>query len=421
MRARKPVAWIAIIVGAALLGLLAFEKWPDNRRLVPLAGDTGRSIVTAPGYRKVGYVPRLFTAYATERGHLYGIEDHYLYRSEDGGRTFEQLGVLPETQRTALKLIEEKFARSKVVRLIRKNEGPRDVVVLPSGTVLVIGAGAVYRSTDGGRTFDAVYDTHDLGIAPPMPVGATLTADGRVYFGEYIADRQKHPIRIVEGRNDGREWRVAHTFAPGEIDHVHSVQYDAYRHRVWVCTGDIGDRAQVLFTDDGFRTLNRLGGSTQDWRAVSLLIAPDYLYWGSDDISADGAGIFRWDFSRSELRRMQFLGKPAYYSTILRDGTMLISTAYEAKSNYVKSKSPDPTAEIWASRDGVHWTKVMTVGTNLANPTNPVAPRSSIAFPLGARLNEIVYSLMGTEAFDYTTQILDIEPPAQMPSTSRIE
>src|SRR5262245_37063618 len=79
-------------------GLVLFERWPERRQLTRLDGPAALSVTAADNYRSVGYLPRLSTVYAGAKGRVYGIEDHFVYRSDDDGRSFERLGVLPDTR-----------------------------------------------------------------------------------------------------------------------------------------------------------------------------------------------------------------------------------------------------------------------------------------------------------------------------------
>lgn len=386
-------------------GLIAIESWPQHRKLIK--DVTKPDSADELAYRRIGYVPRMFAAFVARDGKIYGIEDHFIYRSDDLGLTFNRVGVLPDKGTRLINRVKEKAARSRVAQLVGKKRGPRNLVVLESRTVLVIGAGGIFRSTDEGRTIDLVFDLAAEGMYAPFPVGTAVTPDGMVYFGEYVAGTGTRPIRIIEGRRDGTEWRVVHTFDAGTIRHVHSVEYDPYRDRLWVCTGDTSQQAQLFYTSDRFETLQRLGGGTQDWRIVSLMITPDHLYWGSDNDTSEGATIFRWHFADERLQPLQYIGKPGYFSTILSDGTLVLSTAYEGGSRYARYARPSPTAEIWASKDGINWRSVVTLESDTLNPRFGV-PRSTIAFPAGAPTANLMYSPRGTRRNDFTTQIIEL-------------
>jgi len=406
---RRTVPVLGTVAFLILLCLAVWEVQPDVRHLV--SATPAASLLA---YDLVGSVPRLQVLYATADGTLYGVEDLSVFVSTDDGRTFRERGRLPRLHPSVGDRLADAVARRKVVRYFRQLHGPRNLVVLNSGTILVFWD-AIYRSTDGGRTFQPVFHFHTEGVAQPFLLNGqsvTVGPDDTVYFGEYTVPGRGVPVRILRGREDGRRWDVAYTFAPGEILHVHSVAYDRYRQRYWVCTGDWGDEARVLYTDDGFRHLHQLGAGAEDWRATVVVPTADHLYWGGDG-DWQGAGIFRWSFARRTLERVQWLGKPSYAATQVRDGTLFVSTAYEPESPFTRANHPPASADLWTSRDGLQWSKVATFPYQQhALPTGHLS-RATIAFPGGAPTRDLFYTPLSTSEANFSVQVLRTWPRAE--------
>ena len=172
----------------------------------------------------------------------------------------------------------------------------------------------------------------------------------------------------------------------------------------------------MLYTADDFETLNVLGSGSQDWRIVSLVITPEHLYWGSDNDTPEGASIFRWDFADTNLQELQYIGKPGYFSTALADGTLLITTAYEAESAYSEAADPEPTSDIWMSRNGEDWTRLMSVPAIVEKRGEGFA-RSTITFPGGEALANLVYTLTDTQVGNLSTQVAALTPEASFQVT----
>ena len=228
MRIGKSVGATALCITFLLGAVAIFECWPESRVLDRSELDHESSVPDQATFESVGQLPLLFVAYAAKDGIQYGLSDHFIFRSDDGGHRFERVGKIPEKYPSVLNYAKEIVARSKLVRLLRKGAGPKNLVVLDSGTVLVIGARGIFRSTDGGRSFSLVFDLAEGGYYSPMRSSVAVTPADEVYFGEYVAGDSTHPISILHGSNDGVDWQVAHTFDAGEIRHVHSIQYDQY-------------------------------------------------------------------------------------------------------------------------------------------------------------------------------------------------
>ncbi len=397
----------ALIAFSFLLALsvVTWEILPESKYLVSRTRVEQEPIP----HKTVGYLPDLYAAYVAPDGRLFGIEDHFIFVSDDEGRTFRRLGALPKVNPTWRDRISDRVARSKLARRLRRNPGPTNLVVLASGTILVF-FDYIYRSTDDGQTFTPVFGLHDeqLNGGFQYSEGIAVGPDDLIYFGEYTTSERPHAIRIVEGRADGTEWRVVHVFPPGDIFHVHGIQYDPFRGGYWVTTGDLDHEAKVLFTGDNFQSMQVLGQGSQDWRVVSMMIAEDRLVWGSDNDRMPAA-IFQWDFATATLQKLREIGKPSYFSTVLEDGTMVLSTTYEPESSYTRAFHPEPTTDLWVSRADHGWTKLMSLPYQPQQHTWGPA-RASIAFPGGKPTQTLFFTPLSTVTDHFTTQLILLAP-----------
>ncbi len=259
--------------------------------------------------------------------------------------TWERVGLLPAHP------VDRALARTgSVSRLLRL--GIHAACRLTSGTILVVLTGRVFRSTDGGRTFEP---THHFPLGrKPARVGFTAIPTGQVYCGEYVAQVERvHPIGIYRSEDDGRTFGQVHRFEPGQVRHVHCIQADPYEPGLWVGTGDLGDECRILRSVDGCETFETIGQGSQQWRAVSVMFRPDAVYWGTDagrDASNERNWIRRWDRAARRLEAIQEVQGPVHGSTQLADGTMVVSTGVEGGVN-----ERDDHAHLWASRDGRQW------------------------------------------------------------------
>lgn len=401
MKTLKAYGFVGFLI---LISLTIHENLPNTKAFV-LSNTYG-----ADGYRHLGYVPNLYAAFMSADGRIFGIEDHFLYVSEDGGRFFRQLGVLPKANSDWIDKIKDYMARSRLVRSFRQSLGPTNVIVLSSGTILVF-YDHIYRSSDNGSTFEPVF-SFSGGTGAPFSYGEGLAVgpDDTVYFGEYITTPRPHQVRVFRGSRDGTEWDVIHTFPLGEVFHVHSIQYDPYRARYWITTGDRDAESKILYTDDSFKSIHPLGGGSQDWRVVSLMVTKHALYWGSDNDHAP-ASIFRWNFSNAQLSKVQEIGKPSYFSTILKNNVLILSTTYEPESQYVRQYHPEPTTDLWASADGDHWVKLLSLPYE-THDTEWGPSRASIAFPGGVGSDELLFTPLSTKGDRYDTHFLMPQLPA---------
>ena len=333
---------------------------------------------------KVGDIRRLAVSYVRDNV-LYATEDHFIYRSSNNGESFSCLGHIKKVNPTLLDRIKDFVARLRISRNIRKNFGANQVVVLGSGTILVF-FDHIYRSTNGGLSFSPVFSF--IGSVP-LDKGIAVDKNDNVYFGEYDCTKRPNKPRIFRGQADGTRWEVCYEFPEGKVFHVHSIKYDHYRDRLWICTGDRDKESNLMYTDDNFKRLSVLGGGDQGWRIVSLIPTDDFLYWGSDDDQA-GASIYRFNFSNGTREKLVFIGKPSYYATKLKDGTLIISTTYEPESYFTIKDNPEPATDIWISKDGRIWFKILTLPQRKFKTPFGYS-RARIALPAGDYSSELLF------------------------------
>ena len=216
---------------------------------------------------------------------------------------------------------------------------------LDSGTHLFFAGAHVYRSENNGR-FRLVKE-RESGI---MRSGITQDDSGNVYYGEYTTDPDKKNIDIYIGRNDGEDWELFYRFSDGAIRHIHGVHYDSYRDLLWVTTGDRNDESKIGYFHAGDNTtFTKIGTGSQDWRAVSVLVDEQYIYWGMD---APGVQcyIYRYYIDKGEKEKLIPIDGPAYYTMKLDDGSMFLTTTVEGGSG-----EWDNNVGIWFSPDGENW------------------------------------------------------------------
>ncbi len=92
--------------------------------------------------------------------------------------------------------------------------------------------------------------------------------------------------------------------------------------------------------------INKIGGGSQAWRAVSLLQTDGCLIWGSDSEDEQNY-IYRYDLSKKKLTKLFLIPGPAYYSTIDKKSIFYIGTTVEDRGRH--------KACIYRSVDGTQW------------------------------------------------------------------
>lgn len=205
-------------------------------------------------------------------------------------------------------------------------------------------------------------DAAEFGVAGILRVGnkpgfhaLCADGDGDLFYGEYCLNNDRcQAIGVFRSCDEGRSWQLAFEFAPGEVRHIHLIQWDPYERCLWMGTGDRGPECRLLKSTTKGATWQCVGQGSQDWRVVALVFRPEAVYWGTDaggpDAGTDAARIMRLDRQTGKEQFLLEVQGPCHGACSLSDGTILISTGIEGGAN-----ERDGRAHLWASRDGAQW------------------------------------------------------------------
>lgn len=286
-------------------------------------------------------------------------KDLSIYRYDFQQERLQYLCRLPAKDQSIHGKVKDWVARSSLVQKLRPSAGIGHIVQLGNGDILVV--------------FDRIYLCKNLPkgyqvvVLPPADTGkfATPLRGGlavhglsqQVYFGEYL---NGHSRDIAIMRVDPKTLRSVRCwqFSRAEIKHVHAIHYDPYRNRLWVLTGDTDEESAFYYSDDEFQTLQKFAGGSQQWRAIALLIYPDFIEWGMDagqDAPADCINkIYRYHFERAELTEQATVGNPVYAAISMADGSAVMATSFEPK----RRQETIPCAEIWFRTAQGQWQSI---------------------------------------------------------------
>lgn len=225
--------------------------------------------------------------------------------------------------------------------------GLHHVVPLPSGALLACTSGRLLRRHDG-QGFAQVLA---LGFRKPTRTGLTVTRQGTVWLGEYsLNPDRRRPSRVWRSDDDGRTFQVAHTFAPGQVRHVHFVQEDPHDGALWLGTGDADAESAVYRSADGGRTWDVVGRGGQQWRTLGLCFSPEAVLWGTDagtDAGTYANRLVRFERASGRVDELQRVQGPVHAATTLPGGGMLFATGLEGGAN-----ETDGRVHLWHSPDG---------------------------------------------------------------------
>ena len=185
------------------------------------------------------------------------------------------------------------------------------------------------------------------------------------------------------------------------------MRYDPFRDVIWIASGDTNDESKLMYIDKDRKTIKYLGGGDQGWRIVSLIMTDNFLFWCSDN-DQTGSHVYKYNFITNKRERLRFVGKPSYYSTKLKDGTLVFSTTYEPSSPYTKSENPENSTDLWLSKNGDKWFEVYSIVGKVVQKDWGLA-RPNMSLPNGDYSSEYIFiSPTNTTELDFSTQILRV-------------
>jgi len=209
------------------------------------------------------------------------------------------------------------------------------------GTLMVCDAATFFR--DGG-------ELASLGLLQGSRPLALCHACGRFYYGEYRANAERSAVHVWGWQPGAETWSPAWQF--DDVRHVHGVFFDAYAGAIWVTTGDRDSESALWRSDDGFATLTKVVGGSQQLRAVQLLFTRDYVYFGSDTPDQKNH-IYRLDRVSRKVEQLTAVGGSVFYGCKVGD-SLFLSTAVEPGGINSSNKS-----EVWRSDNGREWYKFL--------------------------------------------------------------
>lgn len=171
-------------------------------------------------------------------------------------------------------------------------------------------------------------------------------SDGAFYYGEYRSNPERSAVQIWCWRPGDRDWSSVWCFVG--VRHVHGVFHDPHSESIWVTTGDADSEAGIWRTDDGFKSVKRIIGGSQQVRAIQLLFTSQHIYFGSD-APDERNFIYRMDRHGQNLEKLSEVGGPVFFGCEA-GGSLFFSTSVEPSKVNTRFYS-----EVWRSDDGLRW------------------------------------------------------------------
>lgn len=213
------------------------------------------------------------------------------------------------------------------------------IVTLP-GRLVVMGFGRIWcldRST--GELLGA-----PVPIVGGRPLVLCVAPEG-LYYGEYRNNAERTPIRVMFSA-DGLHWHAVHSLY--DVRHIHGIYYDSYTDALWMTTGDEDKESALWRTFDGFSSVAKVRGGSQQFRAIPLLFTREHIFFGSDT-PLEKNYLYRYDRDSGRVDRVMGVEGSVFHASRVNDG-LLFATAVEPSA-----VNTGRDAVLYASKDGNTW------------------------------------------------------------------
>ncbi len=251
----------------------------------------------------------------------------------------QELGTLPDgwKERLACSRLCARLMRMEIYRMVRT----------PLGSDIATSRRGILRRGTGERTFSLMFDR----FRGTRPLSLCCDGQGRVYFGEYFSNAPRDEVHIFCSEDDGLSWQRCYTFPPGTIRHVHGLEYDTHRERIWVLSGDYGDEAQIALASPQFSSYDIITQGGQSARACSGICLPQaFLY--ATDTPLEQNHVFRLDPESGQRRSVAEVQQSTFFMGQACGG-MFLSTIVEPSEVH-----PTRSVHVWYSANGCSWREV---------------------------------------------------------------
>jgi hypothetical protein len=250
---------------------------------------------------------------------------------------------LPRTRLDALGF--SRLAR-RALRLDKCNVFPLD----PQGrSLVIIRQGAAYKFDEqhGLRQTLTLRQSRNV-----LHTDFCQTKSGRLLFGEYGANPDRHSVPIYASDDNGETWHIAYQIPAGKAKHVHGVYADKYSDKVWVFTGDADGECWVIEASEDFSEVRYLGDGSQTYRACLVFFTPDKVVWAMDSPLQPSRAVHLDRRSGNVELHGTFPGPIWYGLEVPASGYLLASTVEPGES------VTGEEAGIYFSEDLITWTRL---------------------------------------------------------------
>lgn len=224
--------------------------------------------------------------------------------------------------------------------------GIHHILPLSNGNVLVSAKKKTYIVDSYGRVVNTFVGFRGN---KPAQFGICEDDEGNIFFGEYTINLSNdHPTSLYRSTDGGKTFAEIYRFDSKEVRHIHFVQWDKHAKCLWMGTGDKDFECLLMRSLDHGETWEKIGGGSQQWRAIGVVFTKEYLYWGTDAGSVpDQNYIVRMNRADNTLECIAELDGPCHGIASDNKGDVYVCAGIEGGEN-----ERDNYARLYRLKDG---------------------------------------------------------------------
>ena len=310
-------------------------------------------------------------------GALYISNGYNILRSDDEGAAWRLDCYIPTD------FLEGILSGSRLLaRLSRRYIAALNI--LSDGTRVAIARDGVYRARQGETRMERVWKVG----RGSRPLNIAVDCADRILFGEY--GELPEGVRLYVSDDRGSTFEIAYEFPKGNIRHVHNILCDD--HGYWILAGDFGQEPGIAALTQDLKNLDWVSRGDQKVRAVSAIVEPDCLVYGTDS-DRERNYIVRFEKQTGRLDILREVEGSSLFATTFGP-IQCISTCVEPNP-----ECPSALASLYVRRGRADWWPIASYRKDRFHPI--VFQFGTIVLPLSkGRLERPMFSGQGLRGLD---------------------
>jgi len=247
-----------------------------------------------------------------------------VWRSDDvDGERWTRVGSIGPAGAGLVHWARHAARASRTSAVLGREPGIAGLLVLRSGVILAARPPHLFRSGDGGASWESVLRLADSEPRRGLFRDWGVDGRGRVWVAERGGAAGRG--RLLRSDDDGATFAEAWALPADVPGRIRLLRIDPLRGRPWVAVGGGGAERQLGWVDE-IDQYQRVGGG-EPWYEVSDLVFTGAEVFLVNALPHGPAGVWRYSRARGTVEQIGELAGPAVNATLLLNETLVVSTA----------------------------------------------------------------------------------------------